>query len=577
MLRTLEAVSPNAPSCVSCQSVLTDDRCGHCGAAAKAGPYRVLRVLSRSQHGAMYLAEDDTGAKVALKELVFSLVPTTQELDAFAREAELLQALEHPRIPKFLKSFTVGQGVSTRLYLAQQYLTGQTLTERLATQHFDEDEVLAIARQALQVLGYLHGRSPVVVHRDVKPDNFILAADRTLSLVDFGAARSVKAAGTHRATLVGTFGYMAPEQLGGTVDARSDLYGLGATLVHLLTRQPPERLLSAGMSLDFQKHVNVSAKTERFLSRLVAARPQQRFASAEDALAFLEGRSTSTPRTGSFGLVFAAVSLALFAGALVMALSRPPAVEVPVQQPVAPVIAEPVVVVPPPPVLDPVTLPKTAPPSGQIRFPHVKAKWNFGKPGYWVLDESGRGHHALLPTEGYLNDFFGLVWDGTSGLSVADSMDFAPRGPFTLSTRLRLSEGPVKKTTLISRGDPDGKFAWAAQLVPTESGARLRFSLSDSAGEVSTVEAPLLGASEGTIYFSFDPDSGEQRIVQNCVVSSLKTTLRPARELPAGSRLQLITGLRGIVYDIELMSGLMQPSKGGSGSCGYSGERMDED
>lgn len=359
MQRELEAVSTNAAACVSCQHPLSDERCSHCGAAARAGSYRVLRVLARSQHGAMYLAEDDAGARVALKELVFSLVPTTQELDAFTREAELLKTLDHPRIPKFLKSFTVGQGVSTRLYLAQQYLAGRSLTEQLAAEHFDEDSVLSLARQALDVLSYLHGRSPVVVHRDVKPDNFILGANGALSLVDFGAARSVKAAGTHRATLVGTFGYMAPEQLGGTVDARSDLYGLGATLIHLLTRTPPERLLNAGMSLDFQRHVNVSVKTERFLSRLVATQPDQRFSSAADALASLDGRATSTPRSGSRGFVLGAVSLALFAGAVVTALagreaSRGPVIvpEVKVEAPSAP------------PVLDPVKLPTVAPPAG---------------------------------------------------------------------------------------------------------------------------------------------------------------------------------------------------------------------
>ena len=569
MQRVLEAVSTGVETCVSCSTPLDADRCGHCGVAARAGPYRVLRVIARSQHGAMYLAEDEAGAKVALKELVFSLVPTTHELDAFDREAKLLQALDHPRIPKFLKSFTVGQGVSTRLYLAQQYLSGQTLTQCLTEQHFDEDSMLLLARQALQVLAYLHGRSPVVVHRDVKPDNFIIGTAGSLSLVDFGAARSVKAAGTHGATLVGTFGYMAPEQLGGTVDARSDLYGLGATLVHVLTRTPPERLLSPGMSLDFQKHVNVSVKTERFLTRLVATRPNQRFSSAEDALAYLEGRSTSKPRSTSRPvLLLGAISLALFSGALVTAGTAR-------QEKTIEAVAEPATR-PPPPVLDPVKLPEQAPPAGEVRFPHIHGQWRFNKPGYWVIDESGRGHHALLPTSGFTNDFFGLVWDGTSSLSVADSKDFALRGPFTIAVDLRLSPGKLTQTTtLISRGDQDGKFAWAVQLLPHERGTLIRFAIADDSGEVSSVVTPLLKSDQNFFYAEFDPTTGNQMIVQDCETASVVTKVRPARELPEGSRLHFVKGLRGSVSNLELMSGLMKPS--GPKPCSYTGEAMNEE
>jgi serine/threonine protein kinase len=568
MQRVLEAVSTGAETCVSCSTPLTDDRCGHCGAAARAGPYRVLEVIARSQHGAMYLAEDDAGAKVALKELVFSLVPTTQELEAFTREAELLEALDHPRIPKFLKSFTVGQGVSTRLYLAQQYLTGHSLTERLTEEHFDEEGVLRLARQALQILAYLHGRSPVVVHRDVKPDNFIIGADGSLSLVDFGAARSVKAAGTHGATLVGTFGYMAPEQLGGSVDARSDLYGLGATLVHLLTRTPPERMLSPGMSLDFQKHVNVSVKTERFLSRLVATRPNQRFVSAEDALAYLDGRSTSEAHSTSSrtGRILGAVTVALFAGALVTALSS--------RQ-----VDDTAVVVAPPkaPAKEVVKLPDELPPSGEVRFPWQHGQWRFDKPGYWVMDESGRGHHALLPTTGFKNEFHGLVWDGTTNLSVADSSDFALRGPFTISVDFTLGPGPhAKPMTLISRGDPEGKFSWLVQLVPHERGTLIRFSIANESGEVSSLTTPLLQDNRSMFYAEFDPVNGRQSIVQSCETASTITTVRPARELPEGSRLQMVKGFRGTVSSLGISTGLMQPSSPAK-PCGYSGVRLEEE
>ena len=568
----INAAAVSTSTCVACDTPSSDERCAHCGVAARAGPYRISRVLSRSQHGAMYLAEDEHGAKVALKELVFSLVPSTQELDAFSREAELLKTLAHPRIPKFLKSFPVGSGVSTRLYLAQQYLTGVSLTQRLATEHFDEISVLGLARQALEVLGYLHGRSPVVVHRDVKPDNFILGGDGVLCLVDFGAARSVKAAGTHRATLVGTFGYMAPEQLGGTVDARSDLYGLGATLVHLLTRRPPESMLGPGMSLDFQKHVNVSSRTERFLARLVATRPDERFSSAEEALGFLDGRVAEVATKSALGpraAFFTATALALIAGGITFVLLAGPAPE----QWHTPIVAPMRGILSPTVPREQVKLPETPPAPGEGTFDWIQAKWNFSKPGHWVLDESGRGHHALLPTTGFSNNFFGLEWDGTVGLTTADSADFAPTGPFTIEASFAPSKEPLTKpVTLISRGDPSGKFAWAVQLVEEKGLRAVSFSIADEAGRISKIESPVT-TDDLSLYVSFDPKSGEQMIsASGRTLAQTVTAIRPAQQLPEGSKLQLITGFRGVVTSIELMRGLMKSTGNGS----YSGERLGE-
>jgi serine/threonine protein kinase len=82
-------------------------------------------------------------------------------------------------------------------------------------------------------------QTPPVLHRDLKPANVVLRPDGTLALVDFGSVRTLSTDRTHGSTLVGTFGYMPPEQLGGTVDRTSDLYALGATLLHDLTGRDP--------------------------------------------------------------------------------------------------------------------------------------------------------------------------------------------------------------------------------------------------------------------------------------------------------------------------------------------------
>src|SRR5262249_36626588 len=148
----------------------------------------------------------------------------------------------------------------------------------------DETEARRIARQLLGILRYLHERG--IVHRDVKPANVLRRPDGTLVLVDFGAARAV-AGVTHGATLVGTFGYMPPEQLGGTVDATADLYALGATLVHLVGRKAPEEILGPDLELRLD-HLHVSPGFRAFLARMTARRRTARPPSTVEALLALD-------------------------------------------------------------------------------------------------------------------------------------------------------------------------------------------------------------------------------------------------------------------------------------------------
>jgi hypothetical protein len=273
-----------AALCVLCQSPLAqgEARCGHCGAAVAPGGYRVKRQIAQGPYSRVLLAEKD-GREVALKELLFALVPDAAQLDAFEREAQLLRQLDHPRIPRLVESFKEGEGVSTRLYLAQEFVRGRSLLDELAERRFDEAGVKDIAHSLLDVLLYLHGRSPRVIHRDVKPANVMRRPDGQLALVDFGAARDLVRGQTHGSTLVGTFGYMPPEQMGGTVDETSDLYALGATLIHLLARKPPDELLRPGMELAFREAVNVSPGMEAFLARLVERDRTKRYRTARAA------------------------------------------------------------------------------------------------------------------------------------------------------------------------------------------------------------------------------------------------------------------------------------------------------
>src|SRR5438445_2901636 len=292
-------------TCPSCSAPLGDARCGACGAAARAGAYRVLSVLAESPHGRTYRAQGPAGV-VALKELVFALVPTAEQLDAFEREAKVLESISHPQVPRFVESFREGEGPALRLYLAQELVEGEPLSDRLRAGAIDEAEARAIARQLLQILRYLHEHG--IVHRDVKPANVLRRPDGTLVLVDFGAARALEGV-THRATLVGTFGYMPPEQLGGTVDATSDLYALGATLVHLVGRKAPEDILGPDLELRLD-HLNVSPGFRAFLSRLTARKRTSRPASAVEALLALDAPARrNRPGQARFPLALAAIAV----------------------------------------------------------------------------------------------------------------------------------------------------------------------------------------------------------------------------------------------------------------------------
>src|SRR5215831_6217905 len=278
--------------CKGCHRVVRAERCSACGVAAEVDGYRIESVIVQNAHGRVYVARSPQGDRVALKELAFVQVPRLEDLEAFERETRILKTLDHPGIPRFVAAFREGEGVDTRLYMAQEFIEGESLQARMATHQFDEAEAVAICGQVLEILVYLQSLSPMVFHRDIKPANLIRRLDGTIALVDFGAARNLGS--TIGATLVGTFGYMPVEQLTGIVDATSDLYGLGATLWHLLSRREPWHLLEEEPAA---KALNVSSAFAAFLERLVARRSSKRFPSAEAASAALELVRRRRPKT----------------------------------------------------------------------------------------------------------------------------------------------------------------------------------------------------------------------------------------------------------------------------------------
>jgi serine/threonine protein kinase len=280
------AASDAERRCVSCAKPVAADRCGWCGVAVAPGGFAVERVLAQGPHGRVYRARDGAGHPIALKELQFAAVPDATQIDAFEREAATLKTLNHPAIPRFIRNFSEGSGFNLRLYLASEFIEGESLAARIERSPLSEAELFAAARQILTVLAYLHDRSPPVIHRDIKPHNILLRPDGSLVLVDFGSARGISGPRTYSSTLVGTFGYMPIEQLGGTVDRTSDLYALGATLLHAATGQSPSELLRGEYGLKVPDQI--PSKLRPVIERMLQVRPEHRFPNAAEVLRALD-------------------------------------------------------------------------------------------------------------------------------------------------------------------------------------------------------------------------------------------------------------------------------------------------
>ena len=258
------------------------------------GRFEILRLLGRGGFGETYAARDlDLGGEVAIKVLQLQRLQDWKALELFEREARVLEELDHPRIPDYVEFLEDPD--SGKAYLVQELAPGRPLGEVLSEgRRFDQEETIAIAEQVLEVLVYLESLRPQVVHRDIKPDNLLLD-DNSIFVVDFGAVREVARQAGEGSTVAGTFGYMAPEQLMGRATPASDIFGLGMTLVHMLTGQSPERLDQRRGKPHFRTQARVDEWFAEILDEMIEVVVDDRIASAERCLALLAARGTPVP------------------------------------------------------------------------------------------------------------------------------------------------------------------------------------------------------------------------------------------------------------------------------------------
>lgn len=257
--------------------------------------YQLQQPLGRTAAGRQTWLAVDTQSpireQVAVKLLAFSPYLQWDELKLFEREAQVLKALKHPQIPRYRDYFALDQQIGAGLpwfALVQDYISGETLQVLLERgQRFTAPEVRQIAVQLLHILSYLHELSPPVLHRDIKPSNLILGADQQVYLVDFGAVQDRAAVTGITFTVVGTCGYAPLEQFWGRAVPASDLYALGATLIHLLTGVNPADLPQRDNRIQFSDRVSLDPSLVRWIEQLTEPAIEKRFGSAHQALAVL--------------------------------------------------------------------------------------------------------------------------------------------------------------------------------------------------------------------------------------------------------------------------------------------------
>ena len=290
------------------------------------GPYEITSQIGAGGMGVVYRAKDTRlGREVAVKVLPPAFAEDTERLRRFEQEARTTSSLSHPNI---LSVFDTGVHEGSP-YLVMELLDGENLREKMDGQALPVRKAVAIARSVAEALAAAHGKG--IIHRDIKPENILLTKDGRVKVLDFGLAKyrelvlgnnqsnlptnAVVSAETGVGALLGTVGYMAPEQVnGGGVDPRTDLFALGITLYEMVSGRRAFKGDSHIETLhailkaeppDFLPELKIPPVLERVIRRCLEKEPEARFQSARDLAFALEhlGSNSQSSGEGSLPLV----------------------------------------------------------------------------------------------------------------------------------------------------------------------------------------------------------------------------------------------------------------------------------
>ena len=273
--------------------------------------YAIQEVIGIGGMGSVYRARDmhfpSVTKLVAVKEMINSAPdPLVREtiVQNFEREANLLATLQHPSIPRISDYFTV----ESRSYLVLEFIHGKDMEAIINDTNgfLPEDEVLRWAIELCDVLDYLHQHRPdPIIFRDMKPSNVMINHNGDVILVDFGIAKTFQTG--IKGTMIGTEGYSPPEQYRGEATPSADIYAMGATIHHALTRRDPRLEPPFSFSERPIRRINssVSPELETVVNTALEYNPESRFKSSADMKQALMGVARKTgalvrsPQTGT--------------------------------------------------------------------------------------------------------------------------------------------------------------------------------------------------------------------------------------------------------------------------------------
>ncbi len=270
--------------------------------------YKILSKLGEGGMGVVYKAEDTKlGRMVALKFLPPELTRDGEAKKRFVQEARSASALDHPNICNIHEIDETAEG---QLFIAMACYEGESLKAKIERGPLALDEALDVAAQIAQGLSKAHERK--IIHRDIKPANIVVTKDCLVKIVDFGLAKLGGAKLTKTGSTLGTAQYMSPEQTRGEeVDARSDIFSLGAVLYEMLTGKhafpgeyeqstlyaimneepPPVTSLRSGIPMEL----------ERIVKKALAKKPSERYQHADDIIVDLKGAARDSASTAARG------------------------------------------------------------------------------------------------------------------------------------------------------------------------------------------------------------------------------------------------------------------------------------
>lgn len=265
--------------------------CRHCGKPIVeeerfVASYQILRTLGRGGMGTTYLAWDrnrtvqNAPMLLVLKEMNADMARIAKARELFEREARVLKSLEHSGIPKYYDFFVE----NNRKYIVMELIHGHNLEQFVNQRGATEPKrTITWMMQICNILEYLHNLEPPLVHRDIKPANLMLRnLDSRLMLLDFGA---VKELGTVLETRIGVEGYSAPEQYRGKPCPQSDIYGVGTTIIFLLTGKAPMqyyRYQSNKFEFDLESIPNLPSNLSQVLDVACQPEPRDRYQTAKE-------------------------------------------------------------------------------------------------------------------------------------------------------------------------------------------------------------------------------------------------------------------------------------------------------